>query len=139
LIFEVLLGTRGWLTISFVKCIIAILMEDQGSVFHAPTSANVTVMRKRPREYLTESEIERLMAAARDNRHGHRDATAILVAYRHALRSRVVMGQSYNFMTCEIKKTSMFVSSDARQFFRSGESTCSCVFALLGTPGCPVP
>jgi type 1 fimbriae regulatory protein FimB/type 1 fimbriae regulatory protein FimE len=27
------------------------------------------------------------IAAARDNRHGHRDATAILAAYRHALRS----------------------------------------------------
>jgi hypothetical protein len=64
-----------------------IFMEDQGGVFHAPTSANVTVMRKRPREYLMEAEIERLMAAARDNRHGHCDATAILVAYRHALRS----------------------------------------------------
>src|SRR6516162_3779222 len=62
-------------------------MENQGSLFHAPTSANVTVMRKRPREYLTESEIERLMTAAKDNRHGHRDATAILVAYRHALRA----------------------------------------------------
>jgi type 1 fimbriae regulatory protein FimB/type 1 fimbriae regulatory protein FimE len=62
-------------------------MEDQGGVFHAPTSTNVTVMRKRPREYLTEAEIERLMRAAKDNRHGHRDATAILVAYRHALRS----------------------------------------------------
>jgi integrase len=34
-----------------------------------------------------EAEIERLMTAAKDNRHGHRDATAILVAYRHALRS----------------------------------------------------
>ena len=44
-------------------------------------------MRKRPREYLTESEIERLMTAAKDNRHGHRDVTAILVAYRHALRA----------------------------------------------------
>jgi type 1 fimbriae regulatory protein FimB/type 1 fimbriae regulatory protein FimE len=46
--------------------------------------------KKRPREYLTEAEIERLMAAAKDNRHGHRDATAILVAYRHALRSSVI-------------------------------------------------
>jgi hypothetical protein len=43
--------------------------------------------KKRPREYLTEAEIERLMSAAKANRHGHRDATAILVAYRHALRS----------------------------------------------------
>jgi integrase len=43
----------------------------------------------RPREYLTEREIERLMSAARsDNRYGHRDATAILVAFRHGLRAR---------------------------------------------------
>jgi integrase len=41
----------------------------------------------RPREYLTEKEIERLMDAARRNRHGHRDATAILLAYRHSLRA----------------------------------------------------
>jgi hypothetical protein len=40
--------------------------------------------KRRPREYLIEAEIERLMAAAKDNRHGHRDAIAILVAYRHA-------------------------------------------------------
>jgi integrase len=40
----------------------------------------------RTREYLTETEIERLMKAATDNRHGHRDATMILVAYRHGLR-----------------------------------------------------
>jgi len=41
----------------------------------------------RPREYLTEREVERLMDAARENRWGHRDATAILLAYRHGLRS----------------------------------------------------
>jgi integrase len=41
----------------------------------------------RSREYLTESEIEKLMKAAeRVGRHGHRDATLILIAYRHALR-----------------------------------------------------
>ena len=39
------------------------------------------------REYLTEKEIERLIDAARRNRHGHRDATAILLAYRHGLRA----------------------------------------------------
>jgi type 1 fimbriae regulatory protein FimB/type 1 fimbriae regulatory protein FimE len=44
-------------------------------------------MRKRPREYLTETEINRLMDAARQNRWGHRDATAILMAYRHGLRA----------------------------------------------------
>jgi type 1 fimbriae regulatory protein FimB/type 1 fimbriae regulatory protein FimE len=40
----------------------------------------------RTREYLTEAEVERLMDAARGNRYGHRDATMILVAYRHGLR-----------------------------------------------------
>ena len=42
---------------------------------------------RRSREYLTPAEIDRLMAAARQlGRHGHRDATMILVAYRHGLR-----------------------------------------------------
>jgi integrase len=40
----------------------------------------------RTREYLTEAEVERLMKAATGNRHSHRDATMILVAYRHGLR-----------------------------------------------------
>jgi integrase len=40
----------------------------------------------RTREHLTEAEVERLMAKAKDNRWGHRDATMILVAYRHGLR-----------------------------------------------------
>jgi integrase len=38
------------------------------------------------REHLTEAEVERLMKAAQGNRYGHRDATMILVAYRHGLR-----------------------------------------------------
>jgi type 1 fimbriae regulatory protein FimB/type 1 fimbriae regulatory protein FimE len=40
----------------------------------------------RTRKYLTEAEVERLMKAATGNRWGHRDATMILVAYRHGLR-----------------------------------------------------
>jgi type 1 fimbriae regulatory protein FimB/type 1 fimbriae regulatory protein FimE len=42
---------------------------------------------RRPREYLTGEEVERLIAAARarPGRHGHRDATMILMAYRHGL------------------------------------------------------
>src|ERR1700751_1162984 len=63
------------------------VVENQHSRFDAPTSVNVTVAMKRPREYLTEKEIERLMDAARQNRWGHRDATAILIAYRHGLRA----------------------------------------------------
>jgi integrase len=34
----------------------------------------------RTREYLTEREVEGLIAAAKDNRWGHRDATMILLA-----------------------------------------------------------
>ena len=41
----------------------------------------------RTREYLTEAEVEKLMAATKGNRWGHRDATMVLVAYRHGLRA----------------------------------------------------
>ena len=59
-----------------------------------PTAVKRTVSRgRRPnahyrtREYLTEREVERLMKAAGDNRHGHRDSTMILIAFRHGLRA----------------------------------------------------
>ncbi len=41
----------------------------------------------RPREYLTPAEVEKLAKAARDGRYGHRDATLILIAFRHGLRA----------------------------------------------------
>jgi type 1 fimbriae regulatory protein FimB/type 1 fimbriae regulatory protein FimE len=42
----------------------------------------------RPREHLTPSEVERVIAAAgRLGRHSHRDATMVLIAYRHGLRA----------------------------------------------------
>jgi integrase len=41
----------------------------------------------RTREYLTDDEVQSLMGAAKANRHGHRDATMILIAYRHGLRA----------------------------------------------------
>ncbi len=63
------------------------------------TIVNRTVPRRapnselRPRGYLTEKEIERLQEAARKpSRYGHRDATMILVAYRHGLRASEVCG-----------------------------------------------
>jgi type 1 fimbriae regulatory protein FimB/type 1 fimbriae regulatory protein FimE len=41
----------------------------------------------RSREYLTAAEVDRVMAAAKSlGRHGHRDATLILMAFRHGLR-----------------------------------------------------
>ena len=41
----------------------------------------------RSREYLTDAEVNRLISAAGENRNGHRDATMVLVAYRHGLRA----------------------------------------------------
>ena len=59
-----------------------------------PATVKRTVMPRRlpngelrTREYLTEAEVERLLEAAKNNRHGHRDATMALVAYRHGLRA----------------------------------------------------
>jgi integrase len=60
----------------------------------APGIVNRTVIPKRcpnddlrTREYLTETEVERLLRATKGNRWPHRDATMILVAYRHGLRA----------------------------------------------------
>lgn len=59
-----------------------------------PTIKNGTVSprhlpnsQKRPREYLTPKEVEELIAVAKTyGRYGHRDATMILLAYRHGLQ-----------------------------------------------------
>jgi len=59
----------------------------------APTTAKRTVRPRRrpnselrPREHLTAREVEKLMEAAKKNRHGQRDAAIILVCFRHGLR-----------------------------------------------------
>jgi type 1 fimbriae regulatory protein FimB/type 1 fimbriae regulatory protein FimE len=64
-------------------------MTDTGS-----TTVNRTLPQRlanstyRPREYLTENEVERLIDVARKRgRNGARDAAAILLAYRHGLRA----------------------------------------------------
>lgn len=41
----------------------------------------------RPREHLTEREVEKLIEAAKGNRHGARDSTMVLIGFRHALRA----------------------------------------------------
>ena len=57
-----------------------------------PTIKRTVTPKRRPnaelrtREHLTPAEIEWLVKAAKGNRHGHRDATMILMAYRHGLR-----------------------------------------------------
>ncbi|MGA3342787.1 MAG: tyrosine-type recombinase/integrase, partial [Methylocella sp.] len=63
----------------------------------APATEMRTVVQKAPgrrpnaelrtREHLTGVEVDRLMEAVKENRYGHRDATMILLAYRHGLRA----------------------------------------------------
>jgi integrase len=61
-------------------------MRNQGRNASPPTTVNCTV-----RKYLTAREIEKLMDYARKHsRYGHRDATMILVTYRHGLRASEV-------------------------------------------------
>jgi integrase len=64
----------------------AFLMAKQRAKTSTPNTVNFTVARR----YLTEREVERLIEAAKRNRHGHRDATMILVAYRHGMRASEV-------------------------------------------------
>jgi len=60
-----------------------------GGVHRRPPRKQVSTQ---VRKHLTEAEIERVVAAARESRHGHRDATAILVAFRHGLRCSELVG-----------------------------------------------
>jgi integrase len=63
-----------------------------------PITVNCTVAPRRPknadlrtREHLTPDEVERLIEAAKANRHGHPDALIVLLAYRHGLRAAEVV------------------------------------------------
>ena len=58
-------------------------MEDPHSQSQVSNPGNVLL----ERGSLSEREVELLMEAARQHRWGHRDATAILVAYEHGLRA----------------------------------------------------
>ena len=69
----------------------------------------------RPREHLTEREVEKLITAAKGNRWGQRDATMILMAFRHGLRASEL---------CELQW------SDVE--FETG--TCTCAEPRAGQP-----
>ena len=73
-------------------------MENQQAFEQPPAAVNVTVRSSAPREYLTEREVERLIKAASENRWGHRDATAILIAYRHGLRASELVALRWDYI-----------------------------------------
>jgi len=76
----------------------AFLMANQTIDSSTPNTENFTVKRR----YLTEREVEQLIDAARKHsRHGHRDATMILAAYRHGLRASEVCGLEWHQIELE--------------------------------------
>jgi integrase len=69
----------------------------------SPASENrtVTPLRRpnaelRPREHLTEREVEKLIAAAKGNRWGARDSAMILTAFRHGMRASELCGLQWS-------------------------------------------
>jgi integrase len=79
--------------IAYIRTVRAKYMPKAHLTLVTPAIVKRTVTPTRPpnadlrtREHLTEAEVERLMDAARKNRWGHRDATMVLVAYRHGFR-----------------------------------------------------
>jgi integrase len=61
-------------------------MRIHTAIDQAPSIVNTSVTHTR--RYLTGREVEKLIEAARKHgRYGHRDATMILIAYRHGLRA----------------------------------------------------
>jgi len=67
----------------------------------AKENRTVTPLRRpnadiRPREHLTEREVEKLIETARRNRWGQRDSTMILLAFRHGLRASEVCGLQWS-------------------------------------------
>ncbi len=63
----------------------------------------------RSREYLTAEEIDQLMESARSvGRHGHRDSTLILVAFRHGLRVSELVALRWDMV--DLKQGLMHVS-----------------------------
>ena len=67
----------------------------------ATENRTVTPLRRpnaelRPREHLTEHEIDKLVEAAKGNRWGQRDTTMILIAFRHGLRASELCGLQWS-------------------------------------------
>jgi type 1 fimbriae regulatory protein FimB/type 1 fimbriae regulatory protein FimE len=67
----------------------------------ATVNRTVTPLRRpnaalRPREHLTEREVEKLVKAAKGNRWGQRDSTVLLIAFRHGLRASEVCGLQWS-------------------------------------------
>ncbi len=77
----------------------ALPSNENSNVPIAPRRKNRDV---RQREHLTVEEVERMIRAAKKTgRHGHRDATLILLAFRHALRVSELIELSWHQLDFE--------------------------------------
>jgi integrase len=80
------------------------MLMKSTSLAETPTTENRTVPLRLPnaalrtREHLTQAEVEELVAAARGNRWGQRDALMILLAVRHGLRAGEVVDHRWEQM-----------------------------------------
>jgi integrase len=81
----------------------------------------------RTREHLTPSEVEKLIEAAKSNRYGHRDATMLLVAYRHGLRASEV---------CDLERSQIDFDGAALHVRRAKNGKAA-THPIRGDGGCP--
>jgi len=70
-----------------LKLVTPTLDVESGTSTERTTPARLRNAAYRSREYLTPTEMDAIIEAARKMRHGHRDATMLLVCYRHGLRA----------------------------------------------------
>jgi integrase len=123
----------------------------------APTTENRTVTPKRlpnsklrTREYLTDAEVEKLIKATADNRHSHRDALMVLLAYRHGLRAAEVVDlrwEQIDFKTaslhvCRVKNgtpaTHPLTGREMRELRRHQRETPPSPFVFVSERGAPL-
>jgi integrase len=97
----------------------------------SPTTENRTVgpvrlpnKATRTREHLFAAEVESLMEAAKANRYGHRDATMILIAFRHGLRAAELVALEWtqiDFATATLHVRRVKKGSEATHPLRGDE------------------
>jgi integrase len=109
-------------------------MGNTASQRQPSTGVNVTV----GRDYLTEREVERLMKAAGDNRYGHRDATAILVAYRHGLRASELVALRWDDIELQTGRMHVRRARESRALRRLQREAPASPYVFVSERGAPL-
>ena len=123
----------------------------------APLTENRTVAPRRQknadlrtREHLTDGEVEKLIEAVGDNRHGHRDALMVLMAYRHGLRAAEVVDlrwEQLDFKTASLHvrrvkngtpSTHPLTGRELRELRRHQRESAKSPFVFVSERGAPL-